>query len=179
MAISKEVEVNNQATTLNYWKYSGFNRMARNMIITHCPVDANGQRIPQAGVVVLMDGYSTADARNAAKTNGRYPDFTHEFLITNWEDRVQVLRECTLAEKQAYPVIAAQIASAIAAGVPLSDDQINAIPLQCQDSVTVTPHNDYTTFMAALNTPNEAATAYALLKQNPVSAPFFANSTDC
>lgn len=129
MAIQKETIVGNKATSIDYWKYSGWDRMAKNILLPTAPVNANGVRIPQNGIVVLMDGYSTADIRNAARTNGRIADHTYEFVITNWLDGT-VMR------------------------------------------------NDYDTYRSALNTSEEASTAYGILKQNPVSSDFFAGAAN-
>jgi hypothetical protein len=46
------------------------------------------------------------------------------------------------------------------------------------DYIEVIEHKDLDIFKAAVNTANEAATAYSILKANPLNGNFFAGSND-
>lgn len=169
MAIQKEIIVDEKATPITYWKYSGFERMVNNLIVQNTPTDDNGAPIKQTAIVVRMDGYSTAQARQDAKANLRLADASHEFLISNWQENIEHTRPATLEEKKAVPQIAAMVASGTS---------INDIPYDILLSVEKILHADYDEYKADLNTAQEAATAYRLLKSHPSSSGFFANSTD-
>lgn len=170
MAILKNGYIEgNKATPILYWKYAGFDRLTKNVIRPEAALDINNMPIPQKGVVVLMDGYSTQDIRNSAgvKTDGLEPDKTHEFILFNWIERVQQTRPATDEEKKAHPQLADK-----------TDEELAAISMDIVTGVRETPHPDFDTYMAAINTQSEANIAYELLKSGPCSKEFFTNATD-
>jgi hypothetical protein len=96
-----------RTTTIDYWAYRptkqaapGEGGFADGIITYDTPRDLKGHPIPQRAVKVTVDGYLNKAARSAAKTNGTFGDHTHEFLIVNWVEEKQTMREMTNAEKR-------------------------------------------------------------------------------
>lgn len=164
MGILKENHIeDNKATPITYWKYAKFSRLVEGVIRPEAPRDAQSNPIPQKGIVVLLDGYSTKEARDVS--GSRFCDKRHEFLIFNWVERIQETRPATNEEKSAaFP--------------KLTEEELAKTPCDVLLSEREIPHNDYDLYMSKINTPDEAATFYEILKSHPVSLEFLKNSTD-
>lgn len=170
MAIKKDGHIEaNKATPITYWKYAGFDRLVKNVIRPEAAADDEGQPIPQKGVVILLDGYTSQDIRNSdgVKSDGLEPDKTHEFILFNWIERTQNTRPATLEEKKTQKQFKDK-----------TDDELNAIDVDILLGENETPHNDFDIYMKAINTPDEAKITYGLLKAGPCSRHFFSDATD-
>lgn len=173
-----------KTTKLTYWAYRPMNLtlmgeagFVENIQCYNGPKDASGKLIPQRAVKVVLDGYVSEEARLEAKKNGTAPDHVHEFLIVNWIEEKVSMRDLTLDEMRNL-YLNAKGAEALA---KITDKQLQALSWpQVEDEATrqFIPHNDFDEFIKVINTPEEAATAYKLLKSNPAHANFFDGTKD-
>lgn len=168
-----------RATPLEYWKYGRWGEIVKPGFITpHLPVDNQGKPILQHGVIIYMDGYVAKESRAASRENDDlYPDFQHQFLIYNWAEYIVRTRPGTLEEKKANDQLSK---------LELDDEALEKVKLEILvpqegDKIpgyTEVLHNDLDDYNAAVNTPEESATAYRILKTHPSSREFFKGAID-
>lgn len=163
MALQIAKTIENKATDLTYWRYEGISRFVFDPMYS-----IKNQPAPK--VAILLGGYSSASAREAAKDKSRAPDQTLEFLIVNWVETVEESRPATLEEKKAG------MPELVTAG--LTDEQIEKADLNIKTGEHQIVHNDFDAFMAAFNTPNEGAVAYSIIKTSMNTVDFFQGATD-
>lgn len=157
MAINKEIITDNKATAITYWKYMA----AQNIN----PFNKSA--------VMIFGGYTTVQARDEAKFNGRAPDYLLPFDVKNLRKRYNATRDLTLEEKR--EVLLPQT---------FTDDQLNAMPM----TTTEDAYNDFPYFdqyykaicqAAANGSPDvEIDAAYQLVKTQDVGGDFYTNATD-
>lgn len=162
MALEKSHEVydhvrkGNRATPLSYWRYAGVLRFE-----TLEPPHTILGKV----AVIKLDGYVSAESRATSKDSGAIADFTHEFLLGNWQETFTETRPATIEEKKA-------------ARPDLNDEYIEKIIVDIIVKETVVDHNDFDDFMKDFGTAKEAETAYRILKSTAIHTDFFGGSVD-
>lgn len=151
-----------KVTPVPYWAYGGFDRM---VTIAVNPDNPAGPK--EHGVVVKLLGYTSAEARAAAKLNGFAPDHSFEFLIHNWTEILREYRPATVEEKQAANL-----------ELKLTPEQWEEMKMDVVTKEEHIPHNDYDRLRPVLGLPEEVKVAYEILKTSVHSKDFMAGAVD-
>ena len=164
MAILKNHDGNVLKRNFSYWRYAGVIRYVNDLVIRHYDE-------PQAGVVIKLEGYDSAEHRNLVKLGQASCEFFHEFVICNWIEVTQTTRPATVAEKKA----------AFAPRIPaeeLTDEEWASVKYDIVTDEEIVEHKDLERFMAAVGTNQEAAVAYDIFKTHKFSSDFYEGAED-
>ena len=159
MAINKEQVIQNRATPINYWRYTGLKAWRK--------PDVAASDDQADGAVIIVAGYTSKAARDFAKTAGRTADVLLDFLITNWKETIVDSRPATVEEKKAaHPLL------------ELPEDEWEAMAHDMVQKITEIDHPDFNRFKEAYNTADEKDVVYEILKTHPHSASYFEGGVD-